>query len=190
MSSTVDRRILRTRKKLRIGLATLLQQKPLSEITIRELSEISGVNRGTFYLHFTGIADMVESFHQESTTELCAICDRYTLEDLSVYPKPFFVELMSYLNDNEDVCMSLFCRNDNYAFLENMVHYMVDYFFSRVPDSTMIDRKSSRYALQFLIAGVGSVLTHWHRNGKVETPEQMARILHGLLHPTAETLRE
>ena len=39
----------------------LYAQKPLDKITIRELTEVAGYNRGTFYLHYQDIYDLFES---------------------------------------------------------------------------------------------------------------------------------
>lgn len=183
MSSSVDRRILRTRKKLRLGLATLLQHKALAEITIRELSEISGVNRGTFYLHFNGISDMVESFHEESKVKFCEICDRYSLEALCNNPEPFLTELIQYLYENDDVCMVIFCRNDNYRFLSTLQDYLLQYFIDRSSESALFERKYSQYAATFVLSSISGVLVRWYQNGKAESPEIMAHLITLLLHP-------
>ena len=52
--NTTDRRVKRTKKLLADALAALMKQKPLKSITVRELTELADLNRGTFYLHFKG----------------------------------------------------------------------------------------------------------------------------------------
>lgn len=47
-TEAVDRRIRRTRKQLRECLVTLLKQKKVQDITVRELTELADLNRGTF----------------------------------------------------------------------------------------------------------------------------------------------
>ena len=43
-----DRRVRRTRKRLQEALAALMREKELKDITVRELTDLADVNRGTF----------------------------------------------------------------------------------------------------------------------------------------------
>ena len=56
-----DTRVKRTKKLIRQGLAELSKTKSLSKITVKELTDLVEINRGTFYLHYKDIADLVES---------------------------------------------------------------------------------------------------------------------------------
>ena len=47
-----DRRVRRTKKLLIQALTELMQQKPVKEITVKELTDLADMNRGTFYLYY------------------------------------------------------------------------------------------------------------------------------------------
>ena len=49
-----------TKRALEQSLKNLLQQKPLSKITISDITEDCGISRMTFYYHFKDIYDLVE----------------------------------------------------------------------------------------------------------------------------------
>ena len=49
-----------TKIDLRNALSQLLLQQNFESITIRELTEKAGINRGTFYLHYVDKYDMFE----------------------------------------------------------------------------------------------------------------------------------
>ena len=55
-----NRSVRLTRKRLSDALITLLMQKPVREITVRELTELANVSRGTFYFHYTDIYDLMD----------------------------------------------------------------------------------------------------------------------------------
>ena len=66
----VDRRVRKTKSQLREALTTLMLKKSFGEITVREISELADVNRGTFYTHgelyyqvqhFKGIKEFIQS---------------------------------------------------------------------------------------------------------------------------------
>ena len=49
-----------TKQALEASLKRLLLQKPLTKITIADITEDCGVSRMTFYYHFQDIYDLVE----------------------------------------------------------------------------------------------------------------------------------
>ena len=67
LSSTkkTDRRVRRTRSLLLDAFFSLLESKSYKDITVKELCDVADINRGTFYLHFKDIYDMVEQIEQE-----------------------------------------------------------------------------------------------------------------------------
>lgn len=56
----VDRRVRKTRRQLRECLITLLKEKKVQDITVRELTDMADLNRGTFYLHYKDVFDLLE----------------------------------------------------------------------------------------------------------------------------------
>ena len=70
MAKNMDRRVRKTRAQLRQGLAELLKEKSIKEITVKELVEKVDINRSTFYLHYTDIYDMMEKIENELTGEI------------------------------------------------------------------------------------------------------------------------
>ena len=55
----MDLRIIKTKRSIRNALFQLLSQKPLEQITVRELAQQAEINKGTFYLHYHDIYDLV-----------------------------------------------------------------------------------------------------------------------------------
>ena len=47
-----SRSVMRTQNLLKTGLIELMQEKPVQQITVKELVEHVDLNRGTFYLHY------------------------------------------------------------------------------------------------------------------------------------------
>lgn len=65
MEAKTDRRIKRTRYLLVHALTSLMLKKSIKDITVKELCESVDINRGTFYLHYKDIYDMLEQTEQE-----------------------------------------------------------------------------------------------------------------------------
>ena len=70
MEKKSDRRIRRTKALLRHGLAQLMSEKSVNEVTVKELVDLVDINRSTFYLHYTDIYNMLESVEDELFDEI------------------------------------------------------------------------------------------------------------------------
>ena len=59
-TKVTDRRTRYTRQIIKDSFLDLLKEKPFSKITVTELCRISEINRGTFYLHYYDIDDVLD----------------------------------------------------------------------------------------------------------------------------------
>ncbi len=63
-------RVRMTKKMLRNAFTALLLEKPIQNISVRELCQRAGVNRGTFYIHYRDIFHLMESIENEIVAAL------------------------------------------------------------------------------------------------------------------------
>lgn len=76
-----DPRILRTHRLLRDALFSLLLDNSFESITIQDIAERATLNRGTFYLHYTGKAHLLEQSIADIFAELTQSLKRVVPED-------------------------------------------------------------------------------------------------------------
>jgi len=62
---TVDRRVRKTKSQLRSCLSILLETKKIQNITVKELAQMADINRGTFYLHYKDVYDLLEHIQKD-----------------------------------------------------------------------------------------------------------------------------
>lgn len=60
-----NRSVRATRRRLCDALVSLLVQKPVRDITVRELTRLARVSRGTFYFHYRDIYELLDRLEQE-----------------------------------------------------------------------------------------------------------------------------
>ena len=61
----VDPRIRRTRQMLQQAMRDLLKEKDFLDINVQDIAEHAGLNRATFYKHFTDKYDLLNTFVRE-----------------------------------------------------------------------------------------------------------------------------
>lgn len=88
-----------TKQILASSLKKLMDKKHLQEITVREIAELSGVHRQTFYYHFQSIYDLLIWMF---STDLA---DVFSNNQGGKTWKTKFSELFAYLEKNRTVCI-------------------------------------------------------------------------------------
>ena len=100
MNEQEDRRYKRTEAMLRDALMTLLTEKPINKITVTDLVKKADVGRGTFYLHYTDIDDMIGHLHDACLNRFMPLLKRYSGEpDI----EPFLFDLFRIVEQERDL---------------------------------------------------------------------------------------
>jgi AcrR family transcriptional regulator len=107
-AKTDDRRVRKTKKALRNGLASLMMEKKLKDITVRELADRVDLNRGTFYTHYRDINDLYEKIEEEIFDEVNGILDEFAPVQISGPPFAILLELVKYMVENAEMCRMMF----------------------------------------------------------------------------------
>ena len=61
-----------TRKAIKETFITLLDERPLSSITVKDIVETCGINRNSFYYHFSDLPDLIEEIIEEEAERIIA----------------------------------------------------------------------------------------------------------------------
>ena len=73
MAKKENQRIILTKRLLQEGLLRLLETKELDKISVTELCRESGINRATFYNHYSSPQDLLADLELRMTEELSQI---------------------------------------------------------------------------------------------------------------------
>ncbi|MFR5963818.1 MAG: TetR/AcrR family transcriptional regulator [Coprococcus phoceensis] len=123
----MDRRVRKTRAQLRAGLARLMQQKNIKEITVKELVDEIDINRSTFYLHYTDIYQMLQSIEGELMEDILEAIKEHPLDPgMKEEGYSFAIQLFRILAANKDICAALMGPNGDMAFVEKIEKLVED----------------------------------------------------------------
>ena len=185
-NETLDRRVRKTRQQLQHCLAVLLMEKKIQEITVREITEMADLNRGTFYLHYKDVFDLLEKVELELLDELDGTLQKYQASDLHQKLSLIFTDLFVCVQENAEMVQILLGENGDLNFV-NQVKERVrekclkDWFeLFNSQDSQLFDAFNA-----FVVSGCLGLVTYWLQNGMKESPKELAQIaeqimMHGI----------
>ena len=173
---TEDRRVKRTKKILKECLFSLLEEKNIDEITVKELTEAADVNRSTFYFYYKDINDMMiqiqdgifEVFEKNVVEQQASFI---TVEDFEGYIYRFLV----FCKEHENICKFVISNDPN----NNLAKKVKKTLFEHIPDSTKVfsidDPKY--YITVFGLSAMWETVIQWMYDGMKVSPEKMARFM-------------
>lgn len=173
----MDRRVRKTRKQLRDCLVELLKKKKVQDITVRELTEMADLNRGTFYLHYKDVFDLLEKTENELLEDFNQLVSRHNASDLKQHPFTIFNEIYSLVYCNAGLVEILLGENGDLNFLNRLKQIIREKCLSDWIDVFRTGNPAVFEAfLSFIVIGCLGLVQYWLKNGLKETPEQLARL--------------
>lgn len=177
MEKTEDRRVRKTKRLLRDGLARLMKEKPIKSITVRELSELVDINRGTFYLHYKDIYDMVESIQNEIFDEFNRVFEEHEADGTERTFVSILTEIFEHIAAEADIVMALIGKNGSALFVDRLKNVVKKRCLSAMYYEMNADKTIElKYFYHFAVSGFIGIFQEWLHGGMKETPKEMAEI--------------
>ena len=170
-----DRRALKTQKALKNGLAELLTEKELRNITVQEISDRVDIHRVTFYKHYMDIYDLYEQLEKEVFSDLGMLILKFH-EDPSM---DFGRELVDYIESNPKIFKMIFSPHSTSG-LRIRLSDMVEGVFRLVQtEKNDVDLKDSRmdYLSVYWASGCVAILERWVQKDFSESKDYIIKTL-------------
>lgn len=187
-----DRRVRRTKALLQRGLIRLMSEKDIKDISVRELSDLADINRGTFYLHYNDVYDMLAQLEDELFCEFHSILDRTLNPKSGVLSHGTAIrEIFSFLERHRDLAQVMMGRHGDLAFVNRMKNLVKDRIYSILSSKQAAD--SYPYIESFVVSGYIGVIEAWLNSPDPPAPEEMesicGRMISGFIKGTADISR-
>jgi AcrR family transcriptional regulator len=175
-----DRRPQKTKRALKNVLVDLLQTRDLQTISIKEITDLADISRGTFYLHFDDIFALYQSIEFDVIENITQIIQtKVPIQDEDELDK-IIGSIFEYLTDHIKECDALL-RTDSASFLSGVFERNRPKVSETWEASYGSKEHMQAYSYIFLSHGFAGILKHWIAFGKLETPRQIAGIVKRLL---------
>ena len=165
----------KTKDELKAALTQLMREKDFDAITVSDITRQAGINRGTFYLHYTDKAHFIDQMVQEIFDQVMDQLPFGTDKDQWL---PQVVAVMTFVKDDFDFIHAMTINRPSY--LTDILQAFLDQIVDRVPDlkSRLADQAylPEDYAREVFYASCISIILHWVKKGGLESPEEVAKM--------------
>ena len=147
-----------TKAAFAAALKKMMAVKPMERITVKDLVEICGVNRQTFYYHFDDIFDLLEWVFEEDA--------KLALPSEVVYEhwREDVLDFFQYLMDNKSFVINIFNSNSRLymlRFLRERLSNCIRALAHIAAKDMNIDRQDFDFVVDFYANGIVGLISQW-----------------------------
>lgn len=184
-----DRRVIRSKMRMREALIALMQEKPFSEITAKEITERADLNRATFYLHYNNVFDLLEELEEETVSDFARMLEEAKIREDSAWEYALTGHICDYLIENQALCRCLFLNPHNDRFTEKLTEIM-----RRKGQRLRQERglreepRQADYIRRFISCGAMGMVKQWLMEGMPLSKQEMMALSEKIMHPVFQLL--
>ena len=184
-----DRRIRRTQKMLKDSLVALMTQKDFKNISVKDITDLADLNRGTFYLHYSDTYDLLQKMESDVLEDFQSMINNFWADSGRENLLPILLPVISYIEENSKICKILFENSASNDFVNRFRELIsrngTAIIKLRYPD---VREDILLYFLEFITFGLTGVLKRWIDTGMKESREKMAKLMNQTAMEIAKNL--
>jgi len=176
-----DRRIQRTRNRRGNALIALIEEKPIDEVTVREVLDHAGVGRSTFYVHYRDKDDLFLSQLEQGLEMWTTTLSRQQENSNRVAP---VAEFFAHVASAKRLYRALVNSGRIEAFFELAQGYFARGIEQRIKQSTELrnpHQDELTACSNAFAGGLLSLLRWWIDRGAKESPRAMDELFHRMV---------
>lgn len=174
------------------ALISLLKEKDLEYITVKEICQKAGVNRSTFYLHYETIADLVNeavemvnqrfSAYFAEKKRIAEEIGHTNLSNLILIKQDYLYPYLRFVSEHKDLYRVAF-RNP----MEMQANLKFDYIKKHIVEPILqrfdVPETYWKYYIAYYIEGTAAIIREWIAADCRDSVEMIASVIEECIRP-------
>lgn len=155
-----------TKERFKKAFFALYAEKKIEKITIKEVADLAGFNRGTFYLYYKSIYDLLQKSEQELLDDFAKMIDfnvRFIIDAPDESMQPNSLEHTEYIR-------ILNGENGDPRFKSRMKNIIKDAYRKHISQDNSVRVSKFEYLLEYVVEANMSIFQYWFMNRDKDFP--------------------
>lgn len=157
-----------TKERFKKAFFALYAEKKIEKITIKEVAELAGFNRGTFYLYYKSIYDLLQKSEQELLDDFAKMLDLNVKFYFGLIDAPDESMLSNFIEHTEYIRI-LNSENGDPRFKSRMKNIIKDAYRKHINQNNTVVSKVE-YLLEYVVEANMSIFQYWFMNRDKDFP--------------------
>lgn len=174
-NNNVNHRVMITKRLISEALLKMLKTRNINKISIRELCQIAGINRTTFYNHYGSQYDVLNEIAETyiQNTSFTVINDLAAGKNID----ECLTRILQYIKDNIEF-IKLVINLENYDLISRIKISLPQFdhmVIKHLPEK--LDLKEKKAIASYVQYGTVRLLKEWILTDCLESPEEQAKLI-------------
>ncbi len=176
-----------TAVKMDNALIKILEQKEFEYITVKEVCNVAGVNRSTFYLHYNNTVDLLEetatyiidkffAYFPVDPKEKVRQYNDCDINELIFISPEYILPYLTFIKENQSLFKTSMKHLTAMGF-GNVFNELFKNVFNPALNRFGFPEKDRVFIIKFYLTGVTAIVMEWIKNDCSEPVEDICRII-------------
>ena len=181
----LDARVRYTNMVIQVNFVTLLKQKPINKITVKEICDMAEINRATFYKYYADVYDLMDKIEEQILEDLQMVMQ----ESIKDGVERTLVRILEKMKEDGELYIALFSENGDTDFSMRIFKMCYaefgEYIYKEFPQLSEVQR-----AWNYIYTAQGSsgILNYWISDGMQESPKEISGFINQLITNTLKNI--
>lgn len=176
-----DRRIRITKLAIKESLVELMQENPISKISVKMICDAADINRSTFYAYYQDQYDLLTKIEKEVITDIKEHVLPISFIEQSGNAITQFTQMLEYVKANAPLFKVLLSGNGDASFQNELMYLGQEKLIAELSDENQLDPRVMKYLELYAIAGVQSIVYKWVTDGCIDETDKLSEMIFSLL---------
>lgn len=177
----IDARVKYTKMIIEKSFVELLKVKQLNKITVKELCDLSEINRSTFYKYYDDTFDLFDKMIAKSKVEFHNLIQEMKGQGRG----KALTESLEKIKKNGDIYIALITEQRGHGVLDEALN---EFFYELIKVSEVaflnIPKDKQMWILNYLVWGCSGIVHCWANNEMKESTQKVATLIDNLIDNT------
>lgn len=170
--------VTQTKQNIIDAFWELYREKRIEKITVKEITNKAGYNRGTFYEYFKDVYDVLDYIEQSVIPDIDEL-PPIKMKDMNI-GMPIDVFLQIFEKNSKYYSVLLGDKGDP-AFASKLKNYVKPLLKQILTDYHDIDSIEMDFILEYVLSGMIGIMSYWFKKDKVLSAKELMSIIHNLM---------
>ncbi|KAF1295195.1 hypothetical protein BAU15_05445 [Enterococcus sp. JM4C] len=172
-----NRRIKMTKLLLTESFLQLLEQKPLSRVTVKEICAHADLNRSTYYRYFSNPYDQMEKLEKEIIEEMLSWIDAESGERKLYYDAEglysLIKQILDYIDSKKDMFLILLSNNRDLSLQKDILTVLAEKLLTKEVKDSADNHLLQKFV--FTSTGCFGLIYYWLVTDRQEATEELSK---------------
>lgn len=173
-------KVVHTKQLIKDKFIDLYINRSIDSIRIKEITDKAGINRGTFYIHYEDIYDLLGEVEDEMISALdkniSKIKELIAINSSLDTLKPVIIQNLEYIKERSKYFKAFLGANGSPSFLKKLKNIAKTKFLDNLKTNNKSEEHGD-YLIEYIVSANVGIIVYWLESGMKISADELTNLM-------------